>query len=238
MALFRNIVFVAALAGFIAGLAMTALQAVSTVPLILAAETYEAAGEVPATHESAEEEEGWAPANGLERLAFTSLANVVSAIGFGLVLVAAGELAGGIRSWHQGILWGLSGFAVFTLAPGLGLPPELPAMPAGDLHMRQMWWLLTVLATAAGLVLILLRRSPVLAALGIGIIIAPHILGAPQPESFESPIPKALHHDFVVAVVVTSFIFWGLLGGLAGHFRQRLGGPYVRRQMGTSKNPF
>lgn len=224
MALFRKLVFVAALAGLIAGIAMTVLQTVATVPLILTAETYEAAGDVPAVHEPAEEEEGWAPADGLERLAFTSLANVVTAIGFGLVLVAAGELAGGITGWRQGILWGLSGFAVFTLAPGLGLPPELPAMPAGDLHMRQAWWLLTVLATTAGLVLILLRRSPVLAMLGIGIIIAPHILGAPKPESFESPIPKALHHDFVVAVVVTSFIFWALLGGLAGHFRQRFGG--------------
>ena len=32
-------------------------------------------------------------------------------------------------SWRQGLFWGFAGFAVFTLAPGLGLPPELPAMP-------------------------------------------------------------------------------------------------------------
>lgn len=223
MTLFRDIILVAALAGFIAGLAMTSLQSVTTVPLILAAEAYEAAGDRPAGHESAEE--GWAPADGLERLAFTSLTNVVTAIGFGLILVAAGEFVGGIRGLRQGILWGLSGFAVFTLAPGLGLPPALPSMPTGELGMRQAWWLVTVVATAAGLVLILLRRSPMLASLGLGIIVAPHFAGAPQPEGLDSPIPAALHHDFVVAVVVTSFIFWALLGGLAGHFRQRFGDP-------------
>ena len=34
------------------------------------------------------------------------------------------ELSGGITDWRQGLFWGLAGFAVFTLAPGLGLPPS------------------------------------------------------------------------------------------------------------------
>ena len=71
--------------------------------------------------------------------------NVVSGIGFALLLVAASEFAGGIANWRQGVLWGFAGFAVFTLAPGLGLPPELPAMPAADLFARQTWWVGTVL---------------------------------------------------------------------------------------------
>ena len=80
----------------------------------------------------------------------TTLAvNVVSGIGFALLLVAASEFAGGIANWRQGVLWGLAGFAVFTLAPGLGLPPELPAMPAADLVARQIWWIGTVLATGS-----------------------------------------------------------------------------------------
>ena len=55
------------------------------------------------------------------------------------------------------MFWGFAGFAVFTLAPGLGLPPELPAMPAADLGDRQIWWTATVLATAVGLALIAFR---------------------------------------------------------------------------------
>ncbi|TJW23186.1 MAG: cobalt transporter, partial [Mesorhizobium sp.] len=79
------------------------------------------------------------------------VASVVTGIGFALILVAASEFAGGIGNWRQGLFWGLAGFAVFTLAPNLGLPPELPAMPAPDLAQRQIWWTATVVATAAGL---------------------------------------------------------------------------------------
>ena len=39
MSLFRNIVFISALAGLVAGLAMTIMQYAGTVPLILRAET-------------------------------------------------------------------------------------------------------------------------------------------------------------------------------------------------------
>ena len=54
----------------------------------------------------------------------------------------------------------------------------------------------------------------------------PHIIGAPQPDSHESPIPEGLHHQFVVAVTVTNLIFWVALGGIVGLVRQRfLGQP-------------
>ena len=51
--------------------------------------------------------------------------------------------------------------------------------------------------------------------------VAPHLIGAPQPASLETPIPEGLHHSFVVAVVLTTLLFWVLLGGLAGLFRGR-----------------
>jgi len=227
MALLRTIVFIAALSGLVAGLAMTAMQAFATVPLILAAEAYEGAAEAhahaPGTAAHGHDE-GWAPEEGFERLLFTALANIVAGVGLGLVLVAAGELAGGLRGWRRGALWGLAGFAAFVLAPGIGLPPELPAMPAADLAARQAWWAGTVAATAAGLALLLLRRSPAPALLGAGLILLPHVLGAPQPESHASPVPTDLHRDFVVAVTATSFVFWLLLGGVAGALRGRFAG--------------
>jgi cobalt transporter subunit CbtA len=239
MSIFRNVVFVAALAGLVSGVVLTALQAFATDPLILQAEIYENAGgghDHAATDPAASPEiaapahehdaEAWAPADGLERIGYNVLANLVSGIGFALILVAVSELAGGIGSWRQGLFWGLAGFAVFTLAPGLGLPPELPAMPAADLLPRQIWWLATVAATAAGLALIAFRRSPVLAMVGVALIVAPHIVGAPQPASFETSIPEELHHKFVVAATMTSLVFWVVLGATAGYFRSRfIGSP-------------
>ncbi|MGO4704615.1 CbtA family protein [Microvirga sp. 2MCAF38] len=238
MSLFRNIVFVSALVGLLTGLALTGMQYASTVPLILKAETFESA-EPPKPHEHAatpahdhgvgaaqahsheHDEEGWAPADGFERSAFTALANIVTAIGFAILLVTASEFAGGLKGWRQGVFWGLAGFVVFTLAPGLGLPPELPAMPAAELNIRQAWWLGTALATGIGLALLVFKKSLFFAILGVVLIVAPHIIGAPKPDSFETAIPEALHHDFVVAAVIMSLIFWALLGGLAGYFRAR-----------------
>ena len=81
---------------------------------------------------------------------------------------------------------------------------------------RQLWWIGTVVATAAGLALIFLRKSPALAALGVALLVLPHLVGAPQPASHESPIPEGLHHRFVVAVTITNLVFWALLGTLAG----------------------
>jgi len=233
---FRNIVIVAAIAGAFAGLGMTIAQQLTTAPMILKAEVYEAQGAAAhahahevgtAAHEHAatghehEHGDGWAPADGAERTFFTFAANMLTGIGFALLLVAVSELFGGIANWRQGVFWGLAGFVVFTLAPGLGLPPELPAMPTADLGARQAWWLGTVLATATALGLLVYNRSLIAVLAAIALLVAPHLIGAPQPVSYESPIPEGLHHSFVVAVVMTTLLFWVLLGGLAGYVRGR-----------------
>lgn len=235
MNIFRDVVFVAALAGLVAGLVMTALQSFYTVPLILQAEAFEdgkgahdhiapaigAPEPAEADHQHVRDEGAWAPANGFERTALTGLANIVTGIGFALLLVAVSEFVGGISNWREGLFWGFAGFAVFTLAPGLGLPPELPAMPAADLLARQVWWIAAASATAVGLGLIAFRRSMLVAIVGAMVIVAPHIIGAPQPESHDSLIPADLHHQFVVAVTVTNLVFWLLLGGAVGVIRPR-----------------
>jgi len=227
---FRNIVLVAAIAGVLAGLGMTVAQQLTTVPLILKAEVYEEQGATaahdhgdaaaqPAAHEHGDE--GWQPADGFERTAFTLLANIVTGVGFALLLVAASELAGGITSWRQGVFWGLAGFAVFTLAPSLGLPPELPAMPTAELGARQLWWVATAFSAAAALALVFYGRTPFAIVAAVALLVAPHLIGAPEPASYDTPIPEGLHHSFVVAVVLTALLFWVLLGALAGLFRER-----------------
>jgi cobalt transporter subunit CbtA len=243
MIYFRNVVFVAAIAGLIAGVAMTLMQAFTTDPLILQAETFENAAPAEAapagghdhaaTSAEAHDEaaphdhagEAWAPADGAERTIYNVLVNLVGAIGFGLVLVVASEFAGGIGDWRQGMFWGLAGFTVFTLAPGLGLNPELPAMPAADLLARQTWWIGTAAATALALYLIFLRKTPVLAALGVVILILPHIIGAPQPDDHATPVPENLHHSFVVASTLTNLVFWVILGAAVAMVRARFAQP-------------
>lgn len=233
---FRNMVIVAAIAGVIAGLGMTVAQVLTTVPLILKAETFEQAEDAKAppahVHEDAsavahehEHGKGWAPQDGFERTAFTFAANVVTGIGFALLLIAVSELAGGIANWRQGVFWGLAAFAVFTLAPGLGLPPELPAMPAAELGPRQIWWAATAVSAAGGIALLVYGKSVFAIVAAVLLLVAPHIVGAPQPASHYSPIPEGLHHSFVVAVVLTTMVFWILLGGVTGYFRRRFLAP-------------
>lgn len=234
MTIFRNAVLLAALAGLLAGLAMALMQGFTTVPLIVEAEAYEVAAPhdhaaAPAAEAHDHDAEAWAPEDGLPRVFFTTLANVVTAIGFALLLVVASELAGGIADWRQGMFWGLAAFAVVIVAPGLGLPPELPGMPAAEITARQTWWIGTAIATAAGLALILLGHSVPMALIGVALLVAPHLVGAPQAESHHSDVPAGLHQRFVVMVTVTNLVFWLLLGALVGAFRRRFAtGPDLR----------
>ncbi|MCS3448252.1 MULTISPECIES: CbtA family protein [Bradyrhizobium] len=231
MSTFRSIVFSSVIAGFIVGLIVTAVQQFGTVPLILRAEVYEKAAahkhEASATpqailvHDHADHDHGaeaWEPRDGLERNVYTAGANILTAIGFALLLCGFLAVRSGATgepiSWHEGLMWGLAGFAVFTIAPGLGLPPELPGVPTAPLLSRQIWWVTAVLATAAGLGLIVFRRSMPAAIAGVVLIMLPHLIGAPELEHVETNVPSSLSHQFVVAVTLTSLVFWSLLGSL------------------------
>jgi cobalt transporter subunit CbtA len=123
----RAILLAALLAGALAGVVVTGLQAVRVVPLILAAETYEPSGTAGLSHgDAAGHEDGWAPDTPLLRTLATAAANLLTAIGFALLLAAALALTGS-AGWHRGLLWGLGGYAAFVMAPSIGLPPGVPA---------------------------------------------------------------------------------------------------------------
>src|SRR5689334_15883655 len=239
MNIFRAIVFASVVAGLVVGAIVTVIQQFGTVPLILKAEVYEKwaghhthetapAGsattqDAAAEHDGAEHEhqhaaQAWEPRDGVERNAYTAAANVLTATGFALLLAAIFAMrsgnAGSAVSWHEGLTWGLAGFAVFTLAPGLGLPPELPGVPAAPLLSRQIWWVLTAATTAGGLGLIFIRRSWPASIAGLILIVLPHVIGAPELEHIETNVPTSLSHQFVVAATLTSLIFWFILGGL------------------------
>ncbi|MET0971046.1 MAG: CbtA family protein [Tardiphaga sp.] len=242
MSVFRSIVFSAVLAGVVAGIAITVAQLFGTIPLIQRGEVYERRAETPAPaaavpaataetpHEHVHAAGGpdhhhnaaWEPAEGFQRNAFTTGANILTAIGFSLLLGGIFAMRGRPVDWREGLFWGLAGFVVFTAAPGLGLPPELPGMPVADLTMRQTWWIATACATAAGLALLAFRRAPWAAVLGLGLIIVPHLVGAPQAPEAHTEVPDSLLHSFVVAAVLTSLLFWSLLGVLTSAAYARL----------------
>ncbi|MEE9139503.1 MAG: CbtA family protein [Alphaproteobacteria bacterium] len=221
----RQVLTAAVLAGIAGGFLVSAFQSVRVIPLVLEAETFEAAGPATAAGhvgEGAEHREGaWAPAEGLERTVYTVLTNVLTAIGFALVLAACFALERSV-DWRRGVLWGLAGFAVFHLAPALGLPPELPGTSAAPLFERQAWWLATVAATAAGLALVVFAPRRAVKALGIVLIVAPHAVGAPEAQAPGGLVPAELAAEFAAASLVTAAAFWVALGGLTGFFFRRL----------------
>jgi len=220
------IVFRAVQAGLAVGLIVAVVHQLWTVPLIQRAETYEQAaatahdhGAGPAGHEH--DDGGWKPAEGFERLAFTAAGDILTAIGFALLLSGAYVLSGRAVAWREGLAWGLAGFAAFALAPSLGLPPELPGMPATALGPRQIWWLATAALTAAGLALLFLHRRPWSVALAILLIAAPHLWGGPSPATQASVVPVSLWRSFVIAATATNLLSWLLLGALTGYLHQR-----------------
>jgi cobalt transporter subunit CbtA len=235
------------LAGFLTAIVYTAVQSVTVTPLILEAETYEnatpghshgaavrpAAGdavlilahghaEPAATSDHGDHGGGWAPADGAARLFFTFLANLVAGVGFALLLAAGMALRGKPVDARLGLLWGLAGFAACSLAPALGLPPEVPGAAVADLTARQTWWLATAAATAGGIALIAFAPRWPLRALGAVALLAPHLVGAPHaPAGAQGAVPPELASHFVVWSLATAALFWALLGTTCGALYRR-----------------
>ena len=231
----RIFLMVALLAGIGAGVVGWGAHMAATTPLIQEAEVYENAAEAGApaadeatahTHEAgaAEHEhdaEAWAPADGWERNLFTLGADVVHGVGYAFLLTAAIVFLGRGADWRRGLLWGLAGFASFTLAPALGLPAELPGTNAAPLVDRQLWWIGTAIATAGGLFAAAWLRNVYGYAIAVVLIAAPHIIGAPQPETPGSLAPEELEHKFILAAGASHLVFWLVLGVLTGAFFKR-----------------
>lgn len=222
----QKILLTALVAGFVAGITSFAIQQVKLSPLILHAEVYEeAAAKTEESHANSEhqhEEEAWESENGFERNAYCALADVGVGVGYALLLVGVIILSGDKVNLQKGVLWGIAGFTVFSLAPAFGLSPELPGSMAADLHARQLWWLATVLATAGGLYLIAFAKANIWKIVGIAIITLPHIIGAPETETLGGSVPPELNAIFASASLGVAAIFWLVLGAISGFMYERV----------------
>jgi cobalt transporter subunit CbtA len=225
-------------AGMLAGILMTPVQSMRVTPLILHAEEFEvqapdhhtsdpepadAAAQNAAAEHTAAETEGAPPTLLFGRSVNTLLANLVTGAGFALLLAGVSLVSGIPVTFAAGLAWGAAGWLAVQFLPSLGLPPELPGFPYVDLKARQYWWIGTVAASVFGMALLFLRKENFARFAGVALILAPHLVGAPQPADITSKVPAFLAAEFVMAALSTTLFFWLALGLLMGFFMDRSG---------------
>ncbi|MEP6998441.1 MAG: CbtA family protein [Betaproteobacteria bacterium] len=208
----KRLIAAAALAGAVSGMLLTALQQIEIVPLIRAAEAREVAS-MPHTATAAHADQAWAPRDSAERLVATTVANIILATAFALLLGAAMSLRRQF-GWRAGVAWGIAGYAAFFVAPALGLAPELPGTGAAPLADRQVWWIGAAGCSATGLWLAAFARKALPRILGVALLIAPHAVGAPLPAVDASAGEEA--RAFIRASYVANAALWLVLGVLVG----------------------
>jgi len=206
--------FVVLVSGTLSGVVLFVVQRFTVIPLIETAETHEAAQR--AGSGLPHEEEGWQPTNGWERTSLTAITTILTGIGFAAILFGTLSLARVQVNARRGALWGLAGFVCFGLAPALGLPPQPPGAAVAGIVQRQVWWISTALATAAGLWFVAGRKRAWPLRLGgvVGMLL-PHVIGAPAA-SGQSAVPVQLIRRFAVTSLAATGLVWLGLGAIGG----------------------
>lgn len=224
--MFTRIVTSALFAGSAAGLVTALLQLVFVQPVLLHAELYESGelvhfGAAAASAVSAHQDVGGIDA---KRDGLSILFTMLIYSGYALVLVALMGLAeqrGAVITARTGIIWGLAGFVAAHLAPGFTLAPEVPGVAAVDLTVRQVWWFSTVAAAALAMWLIAFGRGWTAWSVASALLVAPHMIGAPEPDMFTGPVPTEIGALFASRALGVGMAAWVMTGCLAGYFWQR-----------------
>lgn len=245
--MFSKTIYSAVLIGVVAGLILSLGQALLVNPIIFEAESYEVVSPPPvvtdaeagqtmgsATHhhgtastsavdDELTQHEPWSPADGAERSGWTLGANLSVGIGFAAIMLALMsqlQLMNVTRlSALKGSLWGLAGFAAVFVAPGIGLPPEIPGIEAAALESRQGWWLFAVVSVGVGLLVLGFARGWY-KLLAFALLALPYLVHIPHPTgpAFLHPDPAVvsalnqLHHSFIIFSGLTACVFWIALG--------------------------
>jgi cobalt transporter subunit CbtA len=239
--LFRNIIITAFFSAIIAGILLGIMQSYATSPIIYSAEKYEVT-EAPAAHAHSPASTSahshaastWEPASTTERVAYTYLADILIAFGHSLLLTSFMLLLW-LKfekpeiSWRSGLIIGLGGYISFYLATVIGLPPEVPGSIGADLHARQLWWTLTIMASILGLSILYLASNS-FKVIGIAFLLLPHLIGAPHPEvqGFVNSDTAAisalsqLEHQFLISTAWVNLVYWLVLGLISGLFAHKL----------------
>jgi cobalt transporter subunit CbtA len=217
--MFGRLILAAAFAGIAGGLVYGVLQQVLLTPMIMIGEQFE--------HASA----GADHAHSSDRsdVFLTYVMNIVTGTGFSAVLIGLSTFLDLPQNRKTFMILGLCGFMSVSLAPAMGLPPSLPGMPSASVHARQIWWTATVLATALGLWLLLVRKDKYAWIPAVLIMAAPHLIGGPLPPDVQSNVPATLAARFVGTSLACNLIFWCVIGYLIARALELSGG----EQFGT-----
>jgi cobalt transporter subunit CbtA len=243
-------IFASALfAGLVAGLIAALLQFSLLTSTLLEAERYEsgelvhfdaqshadaAAGDGTVAEDHDHDAHSHDGSEGMARHVKTFAMNLVTTTGYALVLIALFSIAesfGRTITAAEGAIWGICGFAAVMLLPSIGLPPELPGTPAADLAARQVWWVGTVFSAGVGLALILLGRKPSLTGVGLVLLVAPHLIGAPELEHFAGTAPPEMAAKFAARSLAVGAITWLALGFSSALFWERFAVTSPQRAM-------
>ena len=224
--MFTRILTSALFAGAAAGLMAALLQLVFVQPVLLHAELYESGQLVHFGAEkavSAHQDVG-----GLDpvRDGLSVLFTMMIYTGYALLLVAVMSVAESRNAEitaRTGIVWGLAGFFVVHLAPGFTLAPEVPGVAAADVYARQVWWFATVATAAVAVWLVAFGSGWIAWGVAVALLLAPHLIGAPEPEAFSGPVPTEIGALFASRAFGVGMAAWVLLGCFAGYFWQREG---------------
>ena len=226
----QRLLFTGVLAGVIVGALVTMIHLTMVMPVILEAETFEAKVEsIPLAHNHkvgtpahTHGDIAWAPEEGLERRLYTFAANLVMAVGFGLLLATAFTIVGRNLTVRSGLYWGLAGYLCVSFLPALGLPPELPGSAAAELGARQAWWIGTVVASVTGLAIAVFHPTHWTKIAGVAIMILPHLVGAPRaPAGQGGAVSPELAAHFVMVTMFMNAVMWIALGGFTAYFFAR-----------------
>jgi cobalt transporter subunit CbtA len=186
------------IAGLLAGLVLAILQYVRLEGLIVTAETFEHGGE-PAIR------------NLLTRIA----PPLLTGAGFAILMLGVSMLSNIAITKQNGLVWGMCGFIAVSLAPAIGLPPQLPGMPEIDLHTRQIWWLATILVTAFAIYLWVKAKDFRWQIAAVMIAIAPQFFAPHHTANTESNLPASLVAEFVSSSLAANLAMWLAIGFFA-----------------------
>lgn len=223
--MFSRILTSGLIAGAATGLIAALLQLYFVQPVLLHAELYESGQLIHNGAAAVSAHPALPPFEWLRNMLSVLFTMMIYA-GYGLMLVALMALAAGrgqpITARH-GLLWGIAGFVTLQLAPAFGLAPEVPGVAAADVTQRAIWWLGTAVATGLALWLIAFGRNWAAWGVAIVLILAPHLIGAPQPDAFLGTVPPELSAEFAGRALGTGLMAWVVLGLTTAWLWQREG---------------
>lgn len=220
--MFSRILTSALFAGATAGLIAALLQLAFVQPVLLHAELYESGelvhfgGDVVSAHPELP-----GMFSDLFRDALSVIFTMLIYTGYALMMIALMSVAEG--NGHKidgrtGVLWGLAGFVAVHLAPGFSLAPEVPGVAAADVAARQIWWFATVAAAGVAMWLIAFGGTLISYVIAAALLLAPHLIGAPEPDVFTGPVPTEIGALFAARAFGIGLVAWVLVGAFAGYF--------------------